>query len=52
MNLVIDRADVFFINRDAKFNIDQIKQFQEDNIDFMSIYNGEFFYNLSLLHLF
>lgn len=47
IDLVINRADVFFINRDAKFNIDQIKQFQEDNIDFMSIYNGEFFYNLS-----
>lgn len=47
IDLVINHADIFYINKEAKFNIDQIKQFQEDNIDFMSIYNAEFFYNLS-----
>ena len=47
IDLVINHADIFFINLDAKFNIDDIKKFQEDKIDFMSIYNAEFFYNLS-----
>ena len=47
IDLVINHSDVFYINKDAKFNIDQIKQFREDKIDFMSIYNADFFYNLS-----
>ena len=47
MDLVTDHSEVFFINKHAKFNIDDIKKFQEDKIDFMSIYNAEFFYNLS-----